>query len=51
MVALYVAALLAVRSLSLRVIWAFVVMAAVLLLGPPLQLNDVWNYLGYARLG
>ncbi len=52
MVGAYVAALLAVRSLSMRVIWAFVlVTAAVLLLGPPLQLNDVWNYLGYARLG
>jgi hypothetical protein len=52
MVGAWITALLAVRSLSLRVIWAFVlVTVCVLLLGPPLQLNDVWNYLGYSRLG
>ncbi len=48
----YGAALLAARSLSLRTTWAFVIATAlIMLLGPPLGLNDVWNYLGYARLG
>ena len=48
----YGAALLAVRTLSMRtiVIWV-VVVHAILLLGPPLQLTDLFNYLGYARLG
>lgn len=42
----------AVRSLSMRTI-AFAVLAvhALVLLMPPIQLTDVFNYLGYARLG
>jgi hypothetical protein len=48
----YLVAVLASRALSLRVIVAVVVVLnLLLLLGPPLQLNDVFNYLGYARLG
>jgi hypothetical protein len=40
------------RMLSMRVIAGFVVAAhVVILLSPPLQLSDVWNYLGYAHLG
>jgi Glycosyltransferase family 87 len=40
------------RTLSMRTIAiAVVALYAVLLLGPPVQLNDVFNYLGYARLG
>ena len=48
----YGIALAAWRTLSMRTI-AIAVLAlyGVLLLGPPLQLNDVFNYLGYARLG
>jgi hypothetical protein len=48
----YVIVIAAARSLSMWVIVAVVVaLHLVLLLGPPLQLNDVFNYLGYARLG
>jgi hypothetical protein len=48
----YAVALLAARSLSLRTVAAFAVAVnLVLLLGPPLQLTDLFNYLGYARLG
>ena len=48
----YGAALLAVRALSMRVIVVFVVVVhAILLMSPPLQLTDLFNYLGYARLG
>ncbi|HWD65548.1 MAG TPA: glycosyltransferase family 87 protein [Solirubrobacteraceae bacterium] len=44
--------LLAARSLSLRLIAvAAVVLNLVLLLSPPLPFTDVFNYLGYARLG
>jgi hypothetical protein len=40
------------RTLSMRTIAiAVVALYAVLFLGPPIQLNDVFNYLGYARLG
>jgi hypothetical protein len=40
------------RTLSMRTIAiAVIALYGVLLLGPPLQLNDVFNYLGYARLG
>ncbi len=48
----YLVALQAARSLSMRTI-AIVVVALnlILLLSPPLQLTDVFNYLGYARLG
>jgi len=48
----YACALLAARSMSLRAIWiAVAALNLILLLGPPLQLTDVFNYLGYARLG
>jgi alpha-1,6-mannosyltransferase len=48
----YAIVLLAARSLSLRTITALLTaLSLILLMGPPLQLNDVWNYLGYARLG
>jgi hypothetical protein len=40
------------RSLSMRtIVIAVVVLHAILLLSPPLQLTDMFNYLGYARLG
>jgi hypothetical protein len=52
MIVAYGVALAAVRSLSMWLIAAaVVVLHVILLMGPPLQLNDVWNYLGYARLG
>jgi hypothetical protein len=52
LVGAYALALLAARSLPMRVVVAFAVgVNLILLLGPPLQLNDVFNYLGYARLG
>ena len=48
----YGVALAAVRLLSMRVIVvAVVALHAILLLSPPLQLTDLFNYLGYARLG
>jgi len=48
----YGVALGAVRSLSMRtIVIAIVAVHAVLLLSPPLQLTDLFNYLGYARLG
>jgi alpha-1,6-mannosyltransferase len=48
----YGVALAAVRTLSLRLIVVCIVaLHAILLLSPPLQLTDVFNYLGYARLG
>ena len=52
MLAAYVVALAAVRTLSTRmIVGAIVALHVILLLGPPLQLTDVFNYLGYARLG
>jgi Glycosyltransferase family 87 len=52
MLAAYGVALAAVRSLSMRlIVVAIVVLHVILLMSPPLQLNDVWNYLAYARLG
>ncbi len=52
MIVAYAVALAAARSLSMRLIAvAVVVLHVILLMSPPLQLNDVWNYLGYARLG
>lgn len=52
MLGAYALAVLAARSLSLRVIAVVAVaLNLILLLGPPLQLTDVFNYLGYARLG
>jgi glycosyl transferase family 87 len=48
----YIAALGALRTLPMRMIAACIVAAHVLLfLGPPFQLTDMGNYLGYARLG
>jgi hypothetical protein len=52
MLAAWGVALSAVRTLSFRTIAvAVVALHLILLLGPPLQLTDVFNYLGYARLG
>lgn len=52
MVLAYAVVVAAVRTFSMRVI-AIVVVAlhVILLLSPPLQLTDLFNYLGYARLG
>jgi hypothetical protein len=48
----YFVAVGAVRTLSMRVIVVCVLaLHAILLMGPPLTLTDVFNYLGYARLG
>jgi alpha-1,6-mannosyltransferase len=48
----YGIALASVRMLSMRTIAiAVVALHAVLLLSPPLQLTDLFSYLGYARLG
>jgi hypothetical protein len=52
MLAGYGVALAALRTLSMRMIVAAIVAAnLILLLGPPFQLTDMGNYLGYARLG
>ncbi len=48
----YGAVLLSVRTLSMRVIVICILaLHAILLMGPPMQLTDLFNYLGYARLG
>jgi hypothetical protein len=48
----YGVALASVRTLSMRTIAICIVaLHAILLLGPPLPLTDVFNYIGYARLG
>jgi len=48
----YTVVLGAARTLSVRmVLVAIGVLELILLMSPPLQLNDVFNYLGYARLG
>lgn len=48
----YAVALASVRSLSLRaIVICIVTLHVILLLGPAFYLNDVFNYLGYARLG
>lgn len=48
----YLVVLNSVRNLSMRTIAIFVVAAhAIVLLAPPGQLTDLFNYLGYARLG
>jgi hypothetical protein len=48
----YGVAVAAVRTLSMRTIVICVVaLHAILLMSPPLQLTDLFNYLGYARLG
>lgn len=52
MVVAYLVVLRAVRSLSMRTIVGIVIaLHAILLLSPPLELTDVFNYLGYSRLG
>jgi hypothetical protein len=52
MLVAYGIVLASVRTLSMRTLWTcLVVLVAIMLLGPPLQLTDVFNYLGYARLG
>ncbi len=52
MLVAYVVVLASVRSLSLRTIWICVVaLLAIMLMSPPGQLTDLFNYLGYARLG
>ncbi len=48
----YLAALSALRTLTMRmIVTCIVAVHLILLLGPPFQLTDVFNYLGYARLG
>jgi hypothetical protein len=52
MLVAYAAALAAVRGLTMRtIVIAVVVLHLILLLSPPMQLTDLFNYLGYARLG
>ena len=42
----------ATRALSLRaIVIAIVALHVILLMAPPMQLTDLFNYLGYARLG
>src|SRR5579884_3696695 len=48
----YGVVLLQAGTLSMRAIWMFVVAVhVILLIGPPLEASDIFNYLGYARLG
>ncbi len=52
MLVAYAVAVGAAGALSMRTIVIFIVVAhAILLMSPPLQLTDMFNYLGYARLG
>jgi hypothetical protein len=52
MIVAYLCALAAVNSLSMRlIVVAVVALHLILLLSPPMQLSDLFNYLGYARLG
>jgi alpha-1,6-mannosyltransferase len=52
LLAAYGVALTALRTLSTRLIVVSIVAAnVILMLGPPFQLTDMGNYLGYARLG
>ena len=52
MSAAYGVALVSVAKLSMRtIVIAVVALHAVVLLSPPLELTDLFNYLGYARLG
>jgi hypothetical protein len=52
MLVAYGVAIAAVRTMSMRLIWVWVVAVhLILLMSPPLQLTDLFNYLGYARLG
>ena len=48
----YGVVLASVRTLSMRTVWiAVVAISVIMLMGPPLLLTDIFNYLGYARLG
>ena len=48
----YGVVLVSARQLSLRtIVVAVVALHVILLMSPPLQLTDLFNYLGYARLG
>ena len=48
----YAAALGAVRGLTMRaIVIGVLALHLILLLSPPMQLTDLFNYLGYARLG
>ena len=48
----YFVVLLAARSLSLRaIVVAILALNVILLLGPAIQSNDLFTYLGYSRLG
>jgi hypothetical protein len=48
----YLLLVASVRTLSVRAIVACIVLLhLIFLMGPPLQLSDLFNYLGYARLG
>ena len=52
MILAYAATLAAWRSLTMKTIAiAVVVLHVLLVLSPPMQLTDIFNYLGYARLG
>jgi len=52
MLAAYGVVVASARALSERVIWACVcALLLIMLMSPPLQLTDLFNYLGYARLG
>ncbi len=52
MLVAYGIVLASVRSVSMRALWICVILLlAIMLMSPPLQLTDVFNYLGYARLG
>ncbi len=52
MVVAYAVVLASVRTLSMRtIVIAILALHAILLMSPPLQLTDLFNYVGYARLG
>jgi hypothetical protein len=52
MLVAYGVVLAAIRTLSMRtIVLCIVALHAIVLMSPPQQLTDVFNYLGYARLG
>ncbi len=52
MLVAYFIVLASVRNLSMKlIVTAVVALHLILLMSPPLQLTDTFNYLGYARLG
>jgi alpha-1,6-mannosyltransferase len=52
MMVAYLIVLWSIESVSLRLLWCCVIaLLAIMLMSPPLQLTDLFNYLGYARLG